>query len=244
MTVINFSSLPQRTLADIVTGDARTARVFDRLGLDYCCHGQRSLSEAVSDRGLALSDVVGELTTLGPRVAGQPGEAWDDLSALTSHIVTRHHAYVREMQPQITAWLAKLVQRHGARHSELADVQQTFAQLSDELLTHMTKEEKILFPYINVLVAALRSGSRLPPSPFGTIVNPIRVMEIDHEGAGDLSARLRELTRNFEPPPDACTTYRLCYQELERFEADLHQHVHLENNILFPRAIVLEDELS
>jgi regulator of cell morphogenesis and NO signaling len=244
MTVINFASLPQRTLADIVTGDARTARVFDRLGLDYCCHGQQTLSEAVSDRGLALSDVVSELLALGPREAGQPRDEWNDLSALTRHIVGRHHAYVRDMQPQITAWLAKLVERHGARHPELSDVQKTFAQLSDELLMHMTKEEKLLFPFIDVLVAALRSGSRLPPSPFGTIVNPIRVMETDHESAGDLLNRLRELTRNFEPPPDACTTYRLCYQELEQFEADLHQHVHLENNILFPRAIALEDELS
>jgi regulator of cell morphogenesis and NO signaling len=109
---------------------------------------------------------------------------------------------------------------------------------------HMTKEEKILFPYIDALVDALRGGSRLPPSPFGTIVNPIRVMETDHECAGDLLARLRELTRNFEPPSDACMTYRLCYQELGQFEADLHRHVHLENNVLFPRAIALEDELS
>jgi regulator of cell morphogenesis and NO signaling len=237
-------TLTGRTLAEIVTDDARAAGVFDRLGLDYCCRGQRTLQEAAIDQSVPLSEVVDALTALGPRSLSSLEDEWTDLSALTRHIVTRHHAYAREARPLITSWLDKLATRHGDRHPELIEVRRTFLDLADELAHHMRKEENILFPYIDTLAAATGTGDRLPPSPFGTVVNPIRVMEDDHEAAGVLAARLRQLTDTFTPPPDGCTTFRLCYQELARYEADLHRHIHLENNILFPRAIALEDALS
>jgi regulator of cell morphogenesis and NO signaling len=244
MTITPTSpSLLKMSLAEIVTDDARTAAVFDRLGLDYCCHGQRSLEDAAAAVGLRPSEVVAALAGLAAVDAPAP-RAWPDLRELTRHIVERHHAYVRQSRPQISAWLDKLVSRHGARHPELSEVQHTFADLADDLTSHTAKEESVLFPYIDALAHARQAGRPLPAGPFGTVANPIRAMEHDHEDAGELLKRLRELTDNYTPPPDACMTYRLCYQELERFQADLHRHVHLENHVLFPGAIALEDALT
>ncbi len=237
-------SLVEASLADIVTGDARAAAVFDRLGLDYCCRGHQTVQDAAIDSGIPVSDLVDALLALEPLEADRSAAEWTDLGALSRHIVTKYHAYVRQVTPQISTWLDKLAARHGSRHPELISVRETFAALSSELLTHMVKEENLLFPFIETLAATERSGGRLPPGPFGTIVNPIRVMESDHEHAGDLLTRLRHLTGGYEAPADGCTTYRLCYQELARFEADLHRHVHLENNVLFPRAMALESALA
>jgi regulator of cell morphogenesis and NO signaling len=237
--------LAQHTLADIVTADARAAAVFDRAGLDYCCHGHQTLAEAASERGLALEPVLTEIAALGP--SSPETRAFSeaaDLDGLTEHIVDKHHRYVRETAPVLEQWLGKLVSRHGERHPELAEVQRTFAAVADELRKHMMKEENILFPYIDALAAAARNAGRLPASPFGTILNPIRIMEEDHRQAGDHVERLRNLTNAYAPPPDGCATYRLCYEELGRFAADLHRHVHLENNVLFPRAAELEQRLG
>ena len=234
----------ERTLGDIVKDDPRAAAVLDRVGLDYCCGGGRTLREAASARHLDLTPTVAALEALGTPVADERArEEWDDLDALTEHIVQRHHRYVREMTPSIQTWLAKLVARHGTRHPELAQVRDTFDRLADELAAHMAKEENILFPAIDELAAARRADHHLPASPFGTVLNPVRVMEDDHRAAGDLLARIRTLTDDFALPDDACTTYQLCYTELERFERDLHWHVHLENNVLFPKALELEQQL-
>ena len=237
-------SMLHQTLADIVTTDTRTAAVFDRLGLDYCCHGHDTLEDAARARGLDASDVITHLDALGPRSDHDSSEDWPSLSELTGHIVARHHRYIREVTPTITAWLAKLVARHGAAHPELFHVEAEFQGLSDDMASHMMKEENILFPFVDALANAAQSGRRLPPSPFGTVLNPIRVMEEEHRHAGDDMARLRELTNGYQAPADACTTYRVCYDELARFEADLHRHVHLENHVLFPRAMALEQELA
>ena len=237
--------LPDMTLADIVIGDARTAAVFDRAGLDYCCHGGQTLRDAAIDHGVPLSELIGELAALGPRVDGDGDAATTvDLAALTRHVVDTHHRYVRQTSGTISAWLDKLVAHHGARHPELAAIQLAFKALAAELTSHMDKEEHILFPYIETIAAASRGMTSLPPSPFDTILDPIRMMEDEHREAGDLMARIRLWSRGYEPPPDACTTYRLCYQELARFESDLHQHVHLENHVLFPRAVALEGAIA
>ena len=238
------SSLLDTSLAEIVTQDIRTASVFDRLGLDYCCHGSQTLQEASCDSGVPISDVVGARTALGPRPAAAGGVDSADPPELIREIVGRHHAYVRQIQPQLMAWLGKLATRHGQRHPELTDIHAVFAMLSNELMAHMTKEEMLLFPYIEGLWTAWQGRKPLPASPFGTILNPIRVLEQDHADAGSLLERLRILTNEYTPPEDGCHTYELCFGELKRFEADLHLHVHLENNILFPRAISLEDSLS
>ncbi len=168
---------------------------------------------------------------------GADDVATRDLDQLVDHIVSQHHRYIREMAPVITGWLDKLATKHGGRHPELVDVRTTFGDLRDELFTHLMKEENILFPFIADLAAARRAGTRLPAGFVGAIAHPIDVMESDHQLAGDLLARLRTLTNRYQPPADACTTYRLCYAELEHFERDLHRHIHLENNVLFPRAL-------
>jgi regulator of cell morphogenesis and NO signaling len=233
--------IPQRTLADLVTENARAASVFERFGLDYCCHGRQSVEDAVARKGASLSEVVNAIDALGtPSPDDTLPADWEHLDHLTRYIVTHHHRYVRESCPQLTQWLDKLVARHGPQHSELAEVRRTFYTLAEELLAHMQKEENVLFPFIDDLAAANRSSGRLPAGPFGMIQSPVRVMEADHELAGELVARLNSQTGGYTPPPDGCNTYRLCYAELARFERDLHQHIHLENNVLFPRAIELE----
>jgi regulator of cell morphogenesis and NO signaling len=235
------TSFAGRTLGDVVHSDGRSAQVFERFGLDFCCGGRRTLREAASAAGVPVEEVVDALAALGDPGAEdlEPAE-WTELDALVRHIVERHHAYVRAASPAISAWLERLVDRHGARHPELGEVRETFRELAGELETHMMKEENILFPVINDLARARRGGGRLPLTPFGTILNPVRVMETDHALAGRLLEHLRSLTDGFTPPPDACTTYRLCYTELAQFERDLHRHIHLENNLLFPRALELE----
>jgi len=244
-TSSSFPPLPDMTLADIVTGDSRTATVFDRIGLDYCCHGHQTLRDAATDRGVPLSELIEQLANLGPRPDGASAPAaTDDLATLAQHVVNRHHRYARETIPTISAWLDKLVSRHGTRHPELASIQLAFEELAGELLNHMSKEEHLLFPYIEALAAAAKTGGPLPPSPFGTILNPIRVMEQDHREAGDHMSHIRVWSQSYTPPADACRTYRLCYEALAQFEADLHQHVHLENHVLFPRAVALESAVA
>jgi len=237
--------LAQQPLAEIVANDSRTAEVFERFGLDYCCRGQQTLETATRERRVALPDVVAALDALGPPTAADRlPEDWNHLDALTRHIVERHHHYAVSTIPVIRGWLDKLVDRHAARHPELREVRETFIELADELTTHMAKEESLLFPFINELAVAERAGSRLPRGPFGTILHPVRVMESDHEETGQLLQRLRDLTKDYQPPSDGCATYQLCYRELARFEGDLHRHVHLENNVLFPQAMELERSLS
>jgi len=234
-----------RALADIVTADPRAAAVFDRRGLDYCCHGRDTLADAAARHGLDAGAVLAELAVLGPaEQAGSAEDAWTQLDELTSHIVARHHAYVRNISPVLSAWLEKLVTRHGQGHPELLVVRNEFEALRAEMGTHMMKEENILFPYIDALAVAARGGGRLPRTPFGTVVNPIRVMEDDHREAGEALERLRRVTADYAAPADACTTYRLCYAELAKYEADLHRHVHLENHVLFPKAVELEERLA
>lgn len=234
------SSMLQTRLADIVTEDPRAASIFDRIGLDYCCQGQRTLRDALLDQHIAVSEVIDELNSLGPRLGNRDDARWLDLGALVQHIVSNHHRYVREHQPVLQAWLDKLVLRHGTRHPELGEIRDVFASLSADLLQHMVKEENILFPYIEMLWESRNAGRTPTATPFGTIANPIRAMESEHEHAGDLLKRLRSLTHDYQAPTDGCTTYGVCFAELARFEADLHQHIHLENHVLFPKAIALE----
>lgn len=235
------TTLADRCLGDLVQDDDRAARVFDVLGLNYCCDGRRTVRQAAEAMGLSPDTVVSALQDLGPAATPPrvPSE-WSDLRVLIRHISDRHHTYVRSMTPAIHTWLDRLVDHHGERHHELAAVRETFDDLSKDLATHMLKEEHLLFPCIAELEAARIRGSRLPSNAFGTILNPIKVLETDHARIGALATRLRRLTDGFVAPGDACMTYRLCYDALCIFEQDLHRHVHLENNILFPRALEVE----
>jgi regulator of cell morphogenesis and NO signaling len=160
---------------------------------------------------------------------------------LISYIVENHHAYVREALPVLLRHTQKVADVHGQRHPELIHVARLIVRVAAEMTEHMAKEEQVLFPFIAELAAASGAGRAAPQAPFGTVENPIRMMEHEHRFVGDAMAEIRALTDGYTPPDNACTTYRVCFQELQAFEADLHAHVHLENNILFPKAVVLEN---
>ena len=234
--------LVHQSIGDIVARDSRAAAVLTRYGLDFCCGGHRTLADAALDKNAPLADIVAAIDALDACAADVKPQ-WPDIDALTRHIVDHHHHYVRQSTPTIQQWLDKLSTRHGDRHPELVAMRETFARLADELSVHMLKEETVLFPYIEQLSAAARTGTRLPPGPFGTIVNPVRVMEKDHRETGDLLHQLHQLSSGYTPPEDGCTTYRVCFEELARFEADLIAHIHLENHVLFPKAVDLEERL-
>ena len=235
----------ERPLGELVLERSGAAAVFERFGLDYCCRGHQTLAEAARERGVPAADVLAALASEGPPDPSVTTEAWPsaDLDRLTRHIVDQHHRYLRETTPVIAAWLEKLLARHGTRHPELVEIHATFQGLAHELLTHIAKEENILFPFIDAMAVAQREGGRLPKGPFGTVNNPVRVMEQDHQRAGAMMETLRTLTAGFTPPPDACTTFTLCYGELAQYAADLHRHIHLENHVLFPGALDLERAL-
>lgn len=229
------------TIREIVSGDFRAAAVFHRFGIDFCCGGGRTVKDACSERQLDTTEVLEAIgqATASPD-AGTPRFAEWEPSTLVSYIVSNHHAYVREALPTIGSYTQKLAKVHGERHPELLEIAQLFEGVADEMTSHMMKEERILFPYIDALAAAAKRGSGIPAAPFGSIANPIRMMEHEHESAGAAMARIRELSGGYVPPADGCTTYQVCFKELDAFERDLHAHVHLENNILFPKALALE----
>ena len=236
-----MSTTRETTVGEIVAEDFRAAAVFHRFGIDYCCGGKRSVADACRARGVDAGEVLAEVSRACSHAdPGQPQFGEWDPEALIAHIVGRHHAYVRRSLPAIGAFLAKLVSVHGGRHPELREVAAVFERVADEMRSHMMKEEEILFPFIIELTTGT-CGRKVPVPPFGSIDNQIRMMEQEHESAGGAIARIRELTGGYLPPADGCTTYRVCLQELEAFERDLLTHVHLENNVLFPKARVLAD---
>lgn len=222
-------------MGDLVAEDWRAAAVFEAFGIDFCCGGRRAVADACRDAGVDAAAVAHALETLHDVDAGDGVSEWP-VARLVDHIVRTHHDYVRAALPRIAGYLAKLTQVHGARHPELAQVAGEFEAMGRDLLQHMRKEEHVLFPYIRELDGPSRPG----PSPFGSVENPIRMMEREHLEAGAQLREIRRLTSDYTPPPDGCTTYRVCFEELAHFERDLHRHVHLENNILFPRAVQLE----
>jgi regulator of cell morphogenesis and NO signaling len=183
-----------------------------------------------------------ELDALG-RAYTVDATTWP-LDRLIDHILDTHHAYVRRQIPAIQALTRKLAAARGSGHPTLETIAGLFANLASELERHMEKEERILFPYVRAMFAAKLGSGRLPPNPFGTVGNPIRMMEIEHSAAGDDMRALRTLTDDYQPPPEACVTWRACYAELAEFERDLHEHVHLENNVLFPAAVRMEEDPS
>ena len=235
----------EMTIRDIVANDFRTAAVFQRHGIDFCCKGNRTIQEACRNGRVTAEEVLEDIAkaTATPAVSGPRFNSWD-LNTLVSYIVGNHHGFVREAIPVLLTHTKKVAAVHGDRHPELPEVAQLFGEVAEEMTSHMAKEEQILFPYIVGVEEASRNGVGKPSAPFATVRNPIRVMEMEHESAGDAMARIRLLTSDYAIPEGACTTYRVCLQELEAFERDLHEHVHLENNILFPKAARLEAEVG
>lgn len=232
-----------QTIGEIVAQDYRTASVFKRYGIDFCCGGKRSVADACTEKGVDLATIEQELSEL----VQQPSAlqmSYKDWAAdfLTDYIVNRHHTYVRKAIPEITAYAEKVAKVHGKGHPETLEIFYNWKALASELESHMLKEENILFPYIKQL-AKVDENQVLTP-PFETVQNPVNMMEMEHEDAGDLMRKIRELSSDFTPPQDACTTYRVLFNLLEDFENDLHEHVHIENNVLFPKAIQIENEFN
>lgn len=231
-------------MRDIVLEFNGTAGVLEKYGLDFCCQGARSLDEACRMKNLDTQTVLEELKAT---FTDEPGfnryQKWE-LPFLCEYIVHHHHSYVKEALPLIREHLTKVIAVHSLRHAELHRVGAIFFKVAQELEMHMIKEEQVLFPYISEMDRARRDNKPLPPAHFGSVGHPIARMQEEHEFAGESMDMIRELLRDYTPPEDACTTMQLTYKELAAFEHDLHQHVFLENAVLFPRAQKLEQELS
>ena len=239
------SNIADLTLSEIVTANYKSAAIFEKYGLDFCCHGKISISEACENKGINTEEVLNQLEKLNGNSSYGKGEQYNlwGLDFLTDYIINVHHKYVRDMIPVIAAHAEKVVSKHGENHPEVIKVASCFSIVYKDLRQHMMKEEQMLFPYIKYLVETKKNLKSAEQPFFGSIKNPIRMMEAEHESAGDLLAEIGELTNNYNPPSDSCNTFKVYYRELKEFEEDLHKHVHLENNILFPRSINLENEL-
>ncbi len=233
-----------RTVRDLATEIPNATRIFEKFGIDYCCGGSKPLQDACLQANIPVDEVLrsleGENTATVEAASSDRDFKNARLSELIDHILAAHHGYVKQEIPRLKQLLFKVVAVHCANHPELAAVQRTFNELADELTGHMMKEEMVLFPYIKKLELATSSGRPAPLAPFGSISNPVRMMELEHESAGRALEEIRTLTSAYTPPEGACFSYKTLYSALKDFEVDLHQHVHLENNILFPRAIELE----
>jgi regulator of cell morphogenesis and NO signaling len=235
--------LAERSVGELVAERPERARVLERLAIDYCCGGRRSLADACRQRNLSVSEVELALDIPRESPADQPDWTQASLAALIADIVGHHHLYLRTELPRLGAMLDKVVARHGESNPHLSELQRTYIAMWDELRNHMMKEEMVLFPHVVRLEGAQANGMAAPRFHCSTVLQPIHVMEEEHRSAGNALAKMRALTNNYRPPVDACTTWLALWHGLEALEADLHWHIHKENNILFPRAAALEASL-
>jgi regulator of cell morphogenesis and NO signaling len=237
MMTATTDATAEKTVRELALEIPQAARIFESLGIDYCCGGAKPLGEACQAVGVPASQVLAMLEEARQKNEPSPDRDWQTarLTELITHIVSTHHAYLQQELPRIGNLFTKVCAAHAARHGELREMQSVFAALADELRAHLMKEEQILFPY---LVQQERGES--PHACFGSVQGPIRMMMFEHDSAGEALRRLRTLSSNYALPADACLSYGKLYEALRGLEADLHRHIHLENNILFPRAIATE----
>jgi regulator of cell morphogenesis and NO signaling len=232
-------------LGQIAAKDLRKAQVFKKYGLDFCCGGKKTVKEACAEKGLDVTKVEKELQQADTMPSSRPLPYGDwSVDFLSDYIVNTHHSYVRKNLPDIKAYAEKVMKVHGSHHPELIRINLLVQEIYAELMAHMVKEEKLLFPYIKELVAATNTTRPLHAAAFGTVQNPINMMEMEHELVGKNLEEIRELSNNYLLPEDACASYSLLYRMLDEFEDDLHLHIHLENNILFPKALEIEKKLQ
>ncbi|MFB3921303.1 MAG: iron-sulfur cluster repair di-iron protein [Terriglobia bacterium] len=233
----------EKTVRELALEFPQATRVFEKLGIDYCCGGHKSLGEACAGANLSAKEVLDALVSAQPASSASPGDGqWQEasLTDLVNHILDTHHKYTREEISRLGPLLNKVCSVHGQNHAELLSIRDAFRGLAQELTTHMMKEEMVLFPYIVRMEESVIQKDPILPSPFGTVRNPVSMMMHEHDSAGEALRAMRDASGGYVPPADACISYQTLYKALAEFEADLHQHIHLENNILFPRAIEME----
>jgi regulator of cell morphogenesis and NO signaling len=241
-----MSELNTQSLAQIVTLDHRAAAIFEKYHLDFCCKGKRSLQQACTEQQLPVDEITTELQNIFKKDPSHNENSFEHLSLtqLVDYIVSNHHDYVKKEMPQIMAYLQRVASKHGDRHPEMYKVFEFFAAVKEEMEMHMQKEELILFPRIKELEKLSHGNPAEMQLNVAYLQGPITVMEHEHDNAGNILNEIRILTNDYTPPADACTTYRLSFAALKAFEIDLHQHVHLENNILFPKALELFSQIT
>lgn len=234
----------QSIIGELVAGDYRTATIFKNHGIDFCCHGNRSIAIACQELNIPSQTLIEKLQqTLEEKGTSQTDYISWPLDLLVDYIEKKHHRYVEAKIREIQPFLNRIVQVHGDGHPELSAITHLFNAAANELTSHMKKEEMVLFPYIRKMVKAQETKETIMSPPFGTIQNPVAMMHQEHDTEGERFREITRLSQNYLPPVDACNTYRVTFSLLKEFEEDLHLHIHLENNILFPRAIELEKEL-
>lgn len=235
----------QKHVGQFVAEDFRTAAVFSSYGIDFCCKGEISVEEACKNKTIDLNDLLEKLQHVqsSNNLPSIDYKSWP-LDLLADYIEKKHHRYVEEKTPVLRQFLDKLCKVHGQRHPELLEITTLFIGCAKDMASHMKKEELILFPFIKRMVRAKAEGIKIESPQFATVENPIALMKHDHEAEGDRFRNIAELTNSYTPPADACNTYKVTFAMLDEFEKDLHLHIHLENNILFPEAIKLEKTLS
>lgn len=234
--------LDDKKVAEIVAENIKTAHVFKKYGLDFCCGGGLSVKKACSRQGIDFNKLKDDLLSVDQVPKEQNYNIWE-LDVLIDYIINVHHRYIEESIPLTLQYFDKVASVYGHQYPEVLETRKLFIALSKELESHLKKEEHILFPYIKTLVQTNIHRKGFTKPPFGDVSNPISVMETEHETAGDIFKRIAELTTDFTPPKEACNTFRALYAKLEEFEKDLHHHIHLENNILHPKAKALENQL-
>ncbi len=233
----------ERTVRELALQNTAATRVFEGLGIDYCCGGNQSLGDACRASNLSVDQVIDSLEMAEEAAhATQKDRAWqiEPLADLIAHIKNTHHQYMREEMARLVPLLEKVCAVHGKNHPELQQVQSSFQSLVQELTTHMMKEERVLFPYIVRMEEAVIQKEPVLPPPFGSLQNPVSMMEHEHDSAGHALRAMREASCGYTAPGEACISYQTLYKALANIETDLHLHIHLENNILFPRAIAME----
>ncbi len=238
-----MENLKNKTIGSFVAEDFRTAAVFSKYKIDFCCKGNRTVTEVCENQNID-ADVLLENVLQVVQSENQGSidfNSWP-LDLLVDYIEKTHHRYVEEKTNILLPFLDKLCKVHGANHPELFRINELFIECAGELAQHMKKEELILFPFVKKMIKAKESEAVLSQPPFGTVSNPIAMMMNEHDNEGERFRTIAELTNNYTPPADACTTYKVTFAMLKEFEEDLHKHIHLENNILFPKAVLLEKD--
>lgn len=239
-----ISGEDDETLGQIAAKDLSKAQIFKKYGIDFCCGGKKTVKQACAEKGLDFTKIEQELQQADkiPTSRPLPYNEWG-LDFLADYIVNTHHRYIKTNLPDVRIYATKVMKVHGNNHPELLKIHELIEEVNAELTAHMVKEEKVLFPYIKALAIAKNNSSSVYEENFGTVQNPINMMEMEHELVGKNMEEIRTLSNNYLLPEDACASYSLLYRLLSEFEEDLHLHIHLENNILFPKALELEKQL-